>query len=95
LWASPKPITGVVDVGSSTVPILLSPNPTTGFCRLPEVLRDQAGLVLVYDLNGRQVIQRNINGDTMLDLSNCFPGVYVVVAVDRNGKQYCGTVVKR
>lgn len=95
LWASPKPISGVLDAGQNTVPMPLSPNPTTGFCRLPEVLRDQAVQVRVYDLNGRQVLQRAVNGDTMLDLSNCFPSVYVVVAEDKDGKRHCGTVVKR
>lgn len=95
LWASPMPVTGVFTPAANREPLLLTPNPTTGICRLPAQLQDLDAVIQVVDESGRLVFSRKLEGNTALDLSSLTPGIYTVALTEKSGKIYSGTVIRR
>jgi ELWxxDGT repeat protein len=96
IWASPMPLlTGVFNPTANREPLLLTPNPTSGICRLPAQLQDTEAVIRIFDENGRLVATRNLDGNTLLDLSTQATGIYSVVVETKNGKIYSGSVVRK
>jgi plastocyanin len=73
----------VADVSTPTSegdaqPIDLFPNPTKDFIRIEGVSKIQGAITLsIYDITGKTVFEKNLNGQNTLDLSKLKEGIYL------------------
>lgn len=95
LWASPMPVSGVFDPAPVAEPLVISPNPCAGWCRLSGLPAGAAAEISIFDAGGRLVSRVKRTENYGLDLSTLQRGLYNVVATDKNGKIYQGTVAKQ
>ena len=86
---SPIVLLSIEDVATKSV--RLSPNPTTSVVRIEG--SDEYDTVTIYDLSGREVIQREINGLGSFDISELQSGTYLVKLEGSNGP-YISKLIK-
>lgn len=83
----PLPISTGIAQAESTTSFVLAPNPTDGLIRL-ETSNTVASWVRVMDLNGKVILQQNVQGQTStLDLSALESGMYLVELSNTQGRQ--------
>lgn len=95
LWASPKPVTSVFGPAPAAEALAVSPNPSSGWCRLSPLPQGADMHIRVFDANGRVVANTVNPANGWLDLRALPPGIYTVQAVENNGKSYIGKVMKQ
>ena len=83
----PLPISTGIAQAESTTSFVLAPNPTDGLIRL-ETSNTATSMVRVMDLNGKVILQQNVQGQTStLDLSALESGMYLVELSNTQGRQ--------
>lgn len=95
LWASPKPVTNVFGPAPAAEALAVSPNPSSGWCRLSPLPQGADMHIRVFDANGHVVANTVNPANGMLDLRALPRGIYTVQAIENNGKSYLGKVVKQ
>ena len=75
------------DLNKANIDVFIAfPNPTKDFLTLQftgGVLQDY--IFILYDVTGRKIIQQTIkNKETMIELSNLKPGMYIIQIMQRN-----------
>jgi len=78
---------GLDDISLESFKINIYPNPANDNITL-KIDGFSKGLVLVYDIMGKEVLSKQIGGkETIIDISNFPSGVYIIKAISYNNKQ--------
>jgi aminopeptidase N len=85
---------GLNEIGASVYDIKIGPNPTKGVFTINST-QGFSGKVLVLDINGKQLIEKNLESETTLDISAYANGIYLVKIINSGGtEKYSQKIIK-
>ena len=85
---------GLNEIGASVYDIKIGPNPTKGVFTINST-QGFNGKVLVLDINGKQLIEKNLESETTLDISAYANGIYLVKIINTSGtEKYSQKIIK-
>jgi photosystem II stability/assembly factor-like uncharacterized protein len=86
---------GLTENTKKTNSLKIYPNPSSNFVTVEISAENDLCPVSVFDLNGSEIISRNICGyKSQIDISNLPAGVYFLKCIDKNGVQV-GKIIKQ
>ncbi|WP_321278822.1 YCF48-related protein [Marinifilum fragile] len=66
--------------------IRIYPNPVKDFVNIEFAKQENWSSYAIYDLSGKVLMQGELNGNTVLDMSGCTPGMYILKLIVWNGE---------
>ena len=83
----------IIDYRKTKENLVLYPNPASNILNLTNITHTT--IVKLYDMFGKLVIEKKIESDTVLDISQLTQGVYSLTAEDRENRYYYKAIITK